>query len=141
MKISIIYGSTTGNTERVAEILKENLADHDVSVSNVTDCDNSCIADADLVLFGSSTWGYGDLQDDFAEYIETLDAGVLSGKNVAVFGCGDEEGFGEVFCNAIETIKEKAEECGATIVTDNLKINGDPEDSMADIIAFAQAVQ
>ncbi|MFV0255340.1 MAG: flavodoxin [Erysipelotrichaceae bacterium] len=141
MKVTIVYGSTTGNTERVAEIIKENLSAHEVTLSNVTACDNSCLSDADLVLFGSSTWGYGDLQDDFAEYIETLDNSVLAGKNVAVFGCGDEEGFGEVFCNATEIIKTKVEELGGNIITANLKISNDPEDSMAQIIEFAQAVQ
>ncbi len=134
-KIIIVYGSTTGNTETLANLISDNITE-DVKVCNVIDVDLEDIRDADLVLFGSSTWGYGDLQEDFNEFIENFSDDLLSGKDVAVFGCGDQDGFAEVFCEATETIKEKALECGANIVTENLKVTDDPSDSEDLIIQF-----
>lgn len=136
MKKIIVFGSTTGNTESVANLISETLGD--APAVNVTDVDVADIKAADLVLFGSSTWGYGDLQDDWEGFIDNLNSEVLSGKNVAVFGCGDEASFEDVFCQATDTIKAKAVECGATIVAENLRIDDDPAASKDEIIAFAK---
>lgn len=132
----IVYGSTTGNTEKLAHLIKDQL-DYPTTVVNVTDVKLSDIKQADLVLFGSSTWGYGDLQDDFEAFIDKIDADLVGGKDVAVFGCGDEDGFADVFCNAVDTITDKVLEAGANLVTDSLKISDDPEDSLDEIIVFS----
>lgn len=137
MKTIIVYGSSTGNTQRVAEIIGENIK-HEAQVVSVNDVDLNDIKAADLVLFGSSTWDYGNLQEDFETFIDNFSDDLLSGKNVAVFGCGDAIGFADEFCSATDTIRDEAEACGANIVAENLKIDGDPEDSLDDIIQFAQ---
>lgn len=134
-KTIIVYGSTTGNTETVANLIAGKL--EGAQVANVADVNKDDIAAAELVLFGSSTWGYGDLQDDWESFIDELSSDMLSGKDVAVFGCGDQDGFGDVFCEATETIRSKAEECGANIVAENLKVDGEPSDSEDAIAAFA----
>lgn len=134
-KTIIVYGSTTGNTETVANLIAGKL--EGAQVANVADVNKDDIAAAELVLFGSSTWGYGDLQDDWESFIDELSNDMLSGKDVAVFGCGDQDGFGDVFCEATETIRSKAEECGANIVAENLKVDGEPSDNEDAIAAFA----
>ena len=138
--VSIIYGSTTGNTERVAQILKDNIKECNVTVANVTDASDEMIG-ADIVLFGSSTWGYGDLQDDFAPYYDKMDSLPLSGKSVAVFGCGDSASFGEMFCEAVNTIESKLEECGANVICDSLKVDGDVDENMSEIEEFAKTIR
>ena len=138
-KISIVYGSSTGNTEAVAEIIKNNI-EGDATVYDVTNVTDEVVKEADLVLFGSSTWGYGELQDDFAPYYDKLSSNLLSGKDVAIFGCGDKVSFADVFCEATEIIKTKVEECGAKVIIDLLKIDGDPSDSEDEIKAFAKAL-
>jgi len=140
MKVSIIYGSTTGNTERVASLIQDQLTDHDVNLVNVSDVKDADYTDADLVLLGSSTWGYGELQDDFAVHFDTMSDTQLGGKKVAVFGCGDSVGFGDVFCEAVNMITEKAESCGASIVHEGLKVDGDVDDNIDNISAFAKAL-
>ena len=137
--VSIIYGSTTGNTERVAQLLKENIKDCTVTVSNVTDASNEMI-EADIVLFGSSTWGYGELQDDFASYYDNMGNLPLSGKSVAVFGCGDSASFGEMFCEAVNLIESKLEECGANLICDSLKVDGDVDENISEIEEFAKSI-
>ena len=140
-KVTIIYGSTTGNTETAANMVKDNLSDAEVVISDVKDATAQMVEDADLVVYGSSTWGYGDLQDDFQEYYDKeMSNDLLSGKNVAIFGCGDEESFEDVFCEATEQIKSKVEECGGNVVNDILKINGEPSDNESEIAAFAKSL-
>ncbi len=137
---NIIFGSTTGNTETVAEMIANNMDGYDVKLVYVTDATNDTVKDADLILYGCSTWGYGELQDDFIPYYNNMSNKLLSGKNVAVFGCGDKENFEDVFCEAVEMLKRKAEGCGATIVNDGLKVDCEPSDNEDAIIAFAKSL-
>ena len=140
-KVTIIFGSTTGNTETVANMIAKNLNDYEVTLCYVTDATDDCIKNAELILYGCSTWGYGELQDDFIPYYEkSMTSRLLRGKNVAVFGCGDKENFEDVFCEATELIKTKAEKCGANIVCENLKVDCEPMDHEDTIIAFAKSL-
>ena len=63
-KATIIFGSTTGNTEIVADKIAETMTGYDVQVIYVTDAkDDTAVKEADLVLYGCSTMGLGELQD------------------------------------------------------------------------------
>ncbi len=140
-KATIIFGSTTGNTEAVANTIAKNLPGYETSLYYVTDAKDDSVKEADLVLYGCSTWGYGELQDDFILYYEkSMTPQLLKGKNVAVFGCGDKENYEDVFCAATDLIRAKAEKCGAKIVCDNLRVDCEPSDNEAAILAFAQGL-
>ena len=133
----IVYGSSTGNTETVAERIADNM-NHDVELIDVADAPVGAIKEADLVLFGCSTWGNGELQDDFEEFIDEFTPELLNGKDVAVFGCGDEASYPDEFCAATDIIRDKAIEVGANIVAENLRIDDDPDDHEDEIVAFAE---
>lgn len=135
----IVYGSTLGNTERVAEMIAETLGET-AQLINVTDVTAEAIADATRILFGSSTWGDGELQDDFEAFIDQFTEALLQGKDVAVFGCGDEASYPDEFCSATDIIRERALSCGANIVAENLRVDDDPEDSEDDIRAWAESL-
>jgi flavodoxin short chain len=130
--ILIIYGSTTGNTEFVAEKISEKLEDagHDVDMENAMDVivDNEDITKYDTYVWGSSTWNDGELQDDFVElHMQMTDNPPnLSGKNFACFGCG--ESVYEKFCTAVDILEESLEDWGAEKLQDGLKIDGYPEE-------------
>lgn len=111
-KINILYGSTTGATEAAAQQLAMLLGAEAKPIAAATADD----FDADLVILGSSTWGYGELQDDWVAGIALLDTVDLTGRKVAVFGTGDSVGFAETFVNAIGILADKAIERGATLV-------------------------
>jgi flavodoxin I len=116
-KIGIFYGSSGGNTQRVANKIAEKLGGvsdiYDVGKANA---DN--LTPYDVLLFGSSTWGIGDLQDDWEDFLKTVVAADLSGKKIALFGCGDSSSYPDTFCNAMGTIykavKDKAVVVGFT---------------------------
>lgn len=137
--VAIIFGSTMGNTERVAEIIKDTMTNCKVSITDVGNAEDETVKSADLVLLGSSTWGYGDIQDDFLKYYESMSSNLFSGKDVAVFGCGNSEDYPDVYCEAVNLIKEKASQCGANVIGEGLKVDGDVEDNTSEIEAFAKS--
>lgn len=133
-KALIVYGSTTGNTEGVADtiasVFKKN--DIDVDVQNAADVSARDLAEGyDMVLLGSSTWGDEEveLQDDFVPLYENLQEAGLAGKKVAVFGCGDSSY--PHFCGAVDALDEKVEQLGGKLVVTSLKIDGDPDQDEA----------
>jgi flavodoxin I len=64
---------------------------------------------------GSSTWGLGDLQDDWLPY-ESLSGMDLTGRKAAVFGTGDQRGFSDTYVDALATLAEALEKAGATLI-------------------------
>lgn len=111
MKLVVVYGSSMGNTESAAKMIGEKIG---ATVLNVADTDPATINTYDAVIAGSSTWGSGDLQDDWDGFDFTaLD---LSGKKAAIFGMGDSQSYSDTYCNSIAHMKKHLEEAGATIV-------------------------
>ena len=139
-KVLIIYGSTTGNTEAVAEQISDILKDKGVEVTmkNVVDATVAELGNGyDLAVLGSSTWGDDDIefQEDFQIFYEDLGKAELKDKKVAIFGCGDSSY--EHFCGAVDLLEEKMDTLGGEIVGEPLRIDGDPEDSSSDIDDWA----
>lgn len=116
MKIGIFYGSTNGNTANAAEIIEQELSSAgQVELKDIAQSDVSEMNDYDVIILGSSTWGIGELQDDWIGK-EDLSGVNLSGKKVAVFGTGDQAAFTDSFVNAIGTLADAAEKAGATLI-------------------------
>ena len=112
-KIIVIYGSTTGTTEDVAGRIAAKL---NTSAIPVSDLSQDVINDNDVLILGSSTWGAGELQDDWYDGVETLKAANLNGKKIAIFGCGDSSSYSDTFCDAISIIYNAVAKSGATLV-------------------------
>lgn len=113
MSVAIIYGSSTGNTKDAAEAIAEEFGDG-VDVLDVADIEPSKLNDYDKLILGTSTWGSGELQDDWDAF-DWSDVD-LTGKTVALFGLGDQESYSDEFCDALIHLYESAKEKGATVV-------------------------
>lgn len=109
MKTAVFFGSSTGNTESAAEQIAEKLG---ADLYNVADSPTDKIAEYDNLIFGSSTWGVGDLQDDWEGFISELEDAKLEGKVVAIFGTGDSSSYPDTFVNSIGTIYNALESSG-----------------------------
>ena len=111
--IGIIFGSSMGNTEEAASFLAENLGLEN-ELLNVANCDAAKINGFDKLILGVSTWGTGDLQDDW----DAFDFGglKLGGKTVAIFGTGDAEGYADSFCGAMGKLYDEVVKAGANVV-------------------------
>lgn len=111
MKIGIFYGSTTGTTEMVAEKVGALLGADVMPAAEIDKVENY-----DFVIFATSTWGMGDLQDDWFGALEALAGKNLSGKKVALIGVGDQASFGDTFVDGMGTIYEEIKDKGVTLV-------------------------
>lgn len=111
-KVCVVYGSSMGNTEDAANKIAAALGIDDVL--NIAQTDAGTINSYDKIIFGSSTWGSGDLQDEWDSF--DLDSIEVSGKTIAIFGMGDSSSYSDTYCNAIGTLYEKFSAKGAKIV-------------------------
>ena len=115
-KARIFYGSSTGNTQRIASLIKEELGDLIESVTDIAKARPDDLASAQALILGVSTWEDGQLQEDWNDFFPELDGIDLSGTTVALFGLGDAYGFSGEFVNALGTLYRKVRERGATVV-------------------------
>lgn len=106
-KIGIFYGSTTGNTERIAQMLQEKIGTDNADLHNVADCSADDFSDYGTLILGTSTWGFGELQDDWESFLPAIEEKHVSGKKVAFFGLGDAQMYPDTFADAIGLIHEK----------------------------------
>ncbi len=138
-KALIIYGSTTGNTESMSEIVGAGLKDAgmEVEIKEVTNAKTDDLTSYDLVLMGCPAYGDDEieLQDDFVDFYDQMDGIKLEGKKFAVFAPGDTSY--EHFCGSVDMLEGKIEELGGTVVVEGLKVEGDPSDSDSDIKEWA----
>ena len=138
MNAKVIFGSTTGMTEVVAGKIAQALGCEAVNINAV----DAAAFDAELLVLGSSTWGVGDLQDDWAAKLDEV-KGNFAGKKVAVFGLGDSIGFADSYCVAAETIANTAKDAGATLVGEVLKLDDTNEADQTDgkIAAWVETIK
>jgi flavodoxin I len=118
-KIGLFYGSTTGNTEIVAGLIKEALDESKtnmVVVLNVAEASIEDMKGFDYLILGTPTWYDGELQDDWNEFLPNLDELDLSAKKGAVFGLGDQDGYSDTFVDGLGILANKIKERGCQLV-------------------------
>ncbi len=114
MKTAIIYGSTMGNTKSVAEKIAGKIPGAtliDVSNLNISDLEQY----TNLIL-GTSTWGLGDLQDDWDSFLPQLKKADLTGKTIALFGVGDSSSYPDTFVDGMGIIYDSIKDKGYKIM-------------------------
>tara|TARA_Y100001970_G_scaffold282082_1_gene394199 strand:+ start:689 stop:1192 length:504 start_codon:yes stop_codon:yes gene_type:complete len=107
MKIGIIYGSSTGNTQTAAEIIAENLSEHECTLKDVDGIDVEEFVGYDLLILGISTWYVGEPQDDWIDVLDDMDGADFSGVKFAIFGQGDQLGYPDTFQDGMGMVYEK----------------------------------
>ncbi len=112
MATAVIYGSAMDHTKDAAEKIAEALGG--VDCLNIADIDADKINSYDKLVCGTSTWGSGDLQDDWDAF--DFSGLSLAGKTVAVFGMGDSEGYADTYCGGMRKLYDNLKEQGATMV-------------------------
>lgn len=116
MKIGIFYGSTSGNSERVAQQIALILKQHVVLVRDVADATVDDFLSVDALICGASTWDIGELQEDWAAMLPDLEGIDLSGKSIALFGLGDAYTYSWNYLDCLGEIWETLEASGARLV-------------------------
>lgn len=64
-KIALFYGTQTGNTERLAELIQTSLGGENVvTLYDIADASPDDFAEYDCLIIGCPTWNIGELQSD-----------------------------------------------------------------------------
>lgn len=114
-KYGIYYGSATGTTRdiagKIAKLLNVDSADiHDVASASPT-----TVGNYETLILGTSTWGSGDIEDDWYDFIAAIEPMYLGGKRIALFGVGDET-MSDTFCSAVGKLYDRLQDTKATFV-------------------------
>ena len=113
---SVFYGSTTGTTESVANLIAEKLGIAQADVHDVSKMSADVAGSYEALILGTSTWGDGELQDDWYDGIKVLKSMDLKDKIIALFGCGDSESYGDTFCDGMGILYEDLKTSGCRFI-------------------------
>lgn len=125
MKKAIVYSTTTGNTEAMANAIAEGAKakGDEMKVYTADSADKDYVLSSDIIYLGSPAMGDEVLEDTMEDFYNGIEAS-LSGKKVAIFGSYD-WGDGQWLRNWAERIKN----AGAEVVNgEGLKVNLAPDD-------------
>ena len=114
MSVAIFFASSTGNSEEIAS--KISTALNGIEVFDLSGTKIEKMNDYDKLILGSSTWGDGELNDDWEDVWGDFCKLDLSNKTIALFGLGDQESYSDEFCSAMGIIYEQIAKSGAKII-------------------------
>jgi len=119
-EVGLFYSTSTGNTEAAADWISQKFEGDISDPTDIGEIDVDDLTEYSSLIVGAPTWNTGADEgrsgtawDEVLDEIKDLD---LSGKKVAVFGCGDSSSYGDYFCDAIEEVYSAMKEAGATMV-------------------------
>lgn len=126
--ITCIYASTSGNTEatieQIATILNNNK--FQTQLFRVEKTTPEILRKNDFIIFGTSTWGHGELNPLWKKMLTEMETTNFTGKKAAFVGLGDFRYEPVYFCKGIDILKDTFVKSGGEQVHMTLKINGDP---------------
>jgi flavodoxin I len=102
--VGIFYGSTYGMTAKAAEKIKKAFGKAKVEVHNLKDSTLENMAGYKNIIFGTSAWGIGEMQDDWEYFIDNLADFDFKGRKLALFGLGDQKEYPESFVDGLGTL-------------------------------------
>ncbi|RUO30486.1 flavodoxin FldB [Aliidiomarina sanyensis] len=116
-RIGLFYGSTTCYTEIAAEKIRDFIGADIVELHNIKDVPLKKSEDYDYVIFGLSTWDFGEIQEDWESHWDEIRDLNLADKVIALYGMGDQQGYSEWFQDALGMLHDEiaASSGGATI--------------------------
>ena len=133
----IIYWSGTGNTERMAELIKEGIvqAGKSAELINVSDVNVYEVLKDEILILGCPAMGDEILEEfEFEPFIEEISS-KISGKKVALFGS---YGWGDG--QWMRDFEERMINYGCTIIDSPLIIQNDPDGSEEECIDFGKKI-
>ncbi len=123
-KVTILYGTQTGNSERVASSIFETLQNNSINckLSDLSDYDVNNFKEEELVIFVISTQGIGEFPFPICSFWEDLKAyGDNLSFKFAVIGLGDSMYVD--FCKAAIELYKRLRKLGATVIFPLIKLD------------------
>lgn len=135
--MKIVYWSGSGNTERMAELIKEGIlsSGQAVETSLVSEVKVDDLLTDEILVLGCPAMGDEVLEEsEFEPFIEEISSKV-SGKKVALFGS---YGWGDG--QWMRDFEERMIGYGCTIISEPLIIQNDPDGSENECIDFGKQI-
>ncbi|WP_371195400.1 flavodoxin FldB [Glaciecola sp. SC05] len=118
-RIGIFYGSTTCYTEMAGEKIQaamQRITGQTIDLFDIKDTPLDKSAEYDFIIYGISTWDFGELQEDWESTWDDISALHLAGKTIALFGLGDQLGYADWFQDALGMLHDEIIILGCDIV-------------------------
>jgi flavodoxin I len=105
-KTGIFYGSSTGNAQIIAGIIQKKLGIRNSDVYDVAEANATDLLSYTNIIIGVSTWGNGDMQEDWKDFLKKIGSNSLSDKKVALYGLGDQYFYRNNFADGMGVLYE-----------------------------------
>lgn len=102
--VGLFYGTRTGETMEVAEMIQEAFKEHGLTDVTLIDIADARVRDMDNypnLILGSSTYRSGDLEPSWETVYPDLKAYDFSEKTVALFGLGNQFEYADTFASGM----------------------------------------
>lgn len=117
-KVGLVFGTDTGNTEEVGEKIADLFAEMGcpVDMINVVEADQTILESFDFLILGIPTWDFGGIQEDWERFEGELLSTNLANTTVALYGLGDQRGYGDFFLDAMGWLHARVQKAGARVI-------------------------
>ena len=115
-KIGIIYGTEGQETKKAAEKIRDRFGGDLAECRSIEDVSIEEMSRYPHLIFGTPTEENGDLPDDWKENFGKLHLANLEGKDIALFGLGDQDKYPDHFADALGILAKEVVEKGGRIV-------------------------
>ena len=130
--LHIIYASTSGHTEYVCQVIAQRLSakkNVTVTLEQVEDATEKSFSKADVTLLAASSWNTGGTEGQLNPHMflllnKKLKSIDLTGKRIAVVGCGDDRY--RYTCQAADKLIEFIEQHGGALLGKELRVINEP---------------
>ncbi len=102
--VGIFFGSTYGMTEKSAIKIQQAFGEDIAQVFNLKTATIEDMKPFSNLIFGTSAWGIGEMQDEWELTIDYLSLLDFSERKVALFGLGDQKEYPESFVDGLGTL-------------------------------------
>ena len=116
-KVGLFFGSDEGNTEAVAYKIQQCFGEHECDVHDIADVTQLEFNDYEYIILGIPTWDFGQIQSDWEEFWDDIADVDFANKTIALFGLGDQFGYGDFFLDAMGMLYD-------VVVANNAKVVG-----------------
>ncbi len=116
-KIGIVYSFNTQKTSKIAKRIAEAFGKTaNVEMVNVEEISSEKFLKYNNLICGTATWFDGELPNHWDEFVPDLEDMDMKGKNIAIFGLGDQKGYPENFLDGMGILAEIIETQGGRLV-------------------------
>lgn len=109
-KIGIFYGSDGGNTQNVCQKIAKAFGEENVALFDIAKASKEEVLGFENLILASSTYGSGDLQDDWEGALAQFQESDFASKTIALVGVGDQDTYSDTFCDSLFHLYEKVKQ-------------------------------